>query len=411
MKKILILLASLLVLFACGKEKVEWVQLEDYSSLDPETAFIPYAVYDNEPMPPIAPEDTKTTTFTASQMAQKLLASYSARKIRSYCGSYMGTDLNNNPVRLSGRIVIPADKKVSRIVLVSHYTMTDNPSVPSNALPLESVLAARGLAVIDADYLGYGLSKDWMHPYLIPEQAVKDVIGMYFAALPFMEAIGASPQFEDIFLMGYSQGGAVTMSVLNKLGLDYPEVPVRLVMSGAGPYDLCLTYDKMVERDYCTIPVVIPLIIRSMKYFCHLDRLHLEDYMQADVIDNLWAWIDCKAYSTSQIRAMLGMQKLSDIMTPKAMNKVSPAMEDLYLAMMEQSVLYPGNFLLPQAPLYLFHSMDDDTVPFGNSEELLDRIQGYCDVYYNFGHYGSHKMGMLRFLSCCLDLLEQKGDI
>ena len=411
MKKILILLALLPVLLACGKEKVEWVQLEDYSSLDPQTAFVPYAVYDDEPMPRLPEEDTKATTFTASQMTQKLLSSFSSRKIRSYCGSYMGTDLEGNPVRLSGRIVIPADKKVTRILLVSHYTITENASVPSNALPLEAVLASKGLAVIDADYLGYGLSKAWVHPYLIPRQAVSDIIGLYFAALPFLDAIGATPQNEDIFLLGYSQGGAVTMSVLNKLELDYPEVKIRLAMCGAGPYDLCLTYDKMVEQDFTSIPVVIPLLIRSMKSACRLDRLHLEDYIQPAVMDKLWEWIDSKAYSTGQIRTMLGMQKLSDIMTPEAMNKVSPAMEDLYLAMMEQSVLYPESFLMPQTPLYLFHSMDDNTVPFGNSEKLLNTIQGYCDVYYNFGHYGSHSMGMLRFLACCMDLLEQKGDI
>lgn len=411
MKKILILIATLLVFHACGKEQVEWVQLEDYSSLDPETAFVPYAVHDDEPMPQLPEEDTKASTFTAAQMTQKLLASFSARKIRSYCGSYMGTDLEGNPVRLSGRIVIPVDKKVTRIVLVSHYTITDDLSAPSNTLPLEAVLASKGLAIIDADYLGYGLSKDRVHPYLIPRQAVSDVISMYFAALPFLEAIGVTPQYKDIFLMGYSQGGAVTMSVLSKLELGYPEVKIRLAMCGAGPYDLCLTYDKMVEQDFTSIPVVIPMIIRSMKTSCHLDRLRLEDYIQPAVMDKLWEWIDSKAYSTGQIRKMLGMQKLSDIMTPQAMNKVSPAMEDLYLAMMEQSVLYPESFLMPQAPLYLFHSMDDNTVPFGNSEKLLDSIQGHCDVYYNFGHYGSHSMGMLRFLACCMDLLEQKGDI
>ena len=409
MKKILFTLVTIVTLLSCGKEKVEWIQLEDFTALDPTTCFIPYAVYDDDLKDSFA--GTKTTSVTIAQMGQEFLSRYLSGKVRSYCGTYMGENEHGEPVRMSGRIIVPTNKKVSRILLLSHYTITDDASAPSNALPFEAVFAPQGLAIIAADYLGYGLTKNMMHPYLIPDQAARDVVNMYFAALPFLEAIGAKPKHDDILLMGYSQGGAMTMAVQTLLEQCFPETKIRLNMSGAGPHDLCLTYDKMVEEDYAMIPVVIPMVLRTMKYSCGLDRVDLKDYIKPEYLDNLEKWIDSKAYSADAITEMLGTHKLSKILTPSAMNKVSPAMEDMYLAMKEQSILYPENFMMPQAPVYLFHSMDDETVPFENSVELLDYIQGISDVYYNFGHYGGHVDGMIRFIQGCLDLLEEKGDI
>lgn len=411
------------LLGACTHEKVEWMNLDDYTDLDPATSFVPFRSEICEVNLQAAGECllpdgtsavetlTRTTGFSGAQLLEGLLSTLRHKSIKSYCGSYLSTDMEGKPIRLSGRITIPADGKVSRIMLVSHYTMTDDASVPSRRLQLESLFAARGLAVIDADYLGYGLTRGVMHPYLVPSQACSDVINMYRAALPFLEAIGAKPEHDDIFLLGYSQGGAVTLSVHQEIEQNHPDIRIRLNMAGGGPFDLCLTYDKMVEADFTQIPVAVPLIIRSMKYSCRLDNLDLADYFQPSVMENLGKWIDSKDYSVAMITEMLGTTKLSDILTESAMNKVNDSMSDLYLAMMSQSVINPDNLLGLQAPLYVFHSMDDNVVPFDNSEKLLDYFQGFANVTYNFGHYGNHTKGMLRFLQCCVDLLEKNGDI
>ena len=60
---------------------------------------------------------------------------------------------------------------------------------------------------------------------------------------------------------------------------------------------------------------------------------------------------------------------------------------------MKNSVL---NFK-PESPVYLYHSRQDDTVPFENSLKAVDYFKQQ-DIRCNFGDYGAHTMGCLRFI-------------
>ena len=51
----------------------------------------------------------------------------------------------------------------------------------------------------------------------------------------------------------------------------------------------------------------------------------------------------------------------------------------------------------PRAPLYLLHSMDDDTVNFINAMHARARWPE-ANIVYNFGHYGGHVPAALRFI-------------
>lgn len=423
MRRIISVILPLAILFAvtsCKMSSVEWAELEDIV-FDPN-GFVPFSSSEDEfdeqalkscSLPgggcvgDVIEEETKTTSTNGLGIFSNLISSSRNKRIRSYCGSYWSTDVNGELIKLSGRIVLPADGKVSRIMVVSHFTIAADYEAPSSTVTMESLFAARGLAVIEADYLGYGITSDKVHPYLCASVTAKNVVDMYYAALPFLQKIGCKPKYPDIFLLGYSQGGAVTMSVAHEFEFHhFDDVKIRLIMAGGGPYDICATYDTLVDNDYTDIPCAIPLIIQGMDVGMGLN-LDYSKFFVPHVAKNLDKWLNTKQYTVAQVTEMIGSHHISDMLTPAAQDKAKDLMTDLYRAMVDNSVT---NEMPPAAPLYLFHSIDDNVVPFVNAINLQEKMVG-MNVTYNIGHYGSHQMGCLRFMYSCLDLLKRNGDI
>ena len=55
----------------------------------------------------------------------------------------------------------------------------------------------------------------------------------------------------------------------------------------------------------------------------------------------------------------------------------------------------------------MLHSMDDETVPFINASNAKTKWRD-ANITYNFGHYGPHVMGCLRFISSVQKLLREE---
>lgn len=440
MKHIFHILRTILLCYlltSCQHVASDWVKLETFSEqpapaliaqLNPETDFIPYLVETHamnereynacltpgglsiaENMRMIEDEAvTRTTSVDMITIFKELFSNWHSARSRSYCGSYLSTDVDGNPIRLSGRIVVPLDGPVSRVIVVSHFTIGADIEAPSRSFPLEAIFGARGLAVIIPDYIGFGLSREQVHPYLCAELTAKNVTDMYLAALPFLKSINKSPQHDDIFLFGYSQGGATTVAVQKYMEWKYPEIAIRLNMAGGGPYDPCLTYDLMIEQDETDYPCVIPMMLQGMKVGEHIDNLDLSTFLLPEVVSHMDDWINSKQYVVNQLTQLYGTTHVTDLMTPEAQNKVAEGMSDVYLAMLNNSLV--GGWL-PQSPIYLFHSIDDNVVPYANAVNLRDAYQGECNITCNFGHYGVHRMAMVRFLYTCMNLMYESGDI
>jgi len=423
LRKFFIAVFSTAVLAACSHSEVNQLHKYDFSGLDPMTDFIPYGapVFDALtetkfkacPLPCGSKvrdeyeELTKTTSTNGTALFKNVISCAKSNELESFTGTYLSVDQYGNPITLSGRIILPADHNISRIMVVSHFTIGADIEAPSNELPMESIFALRGLAVIEPDYLGYGITRNLIHPYLCSELTATNVADMYFAALPFLEKIGCAPRYPDIFLLGFSQGGATTMATLKHLERDHKDVKVRLAMAGGGPYDIGATYDTLIENDFSDYPCAIPMIIQGMKEGMLLPELEYESLFTKTMCDNMDEWINSKKYTMQDITALMGSKYISTIMTENARDKATPGMTDLYRVMLENSLCnwYPSD------PVYLFHSIDDNVVPFINAYSLQKTLSGTSNVIYNFGHYGNHVKACLRFMFSCLTLLESNGDI
>ncbi len=405
MKRIFLYLLPLL-LVACAPEEVEYVPNLPLGG----NVFTPYeaSVVDFDKEMPVFPslpgvdpeagesdEDVrKTSSLSAASVVQSFLAYAKGHKVHQISGTYKSVDQNGDSILLSGKIIVPEGQKVRNIILVSHYTIGANYEAPSQSFPLEGIIATNGYIIIDADYIGFGVTRHLPHPYMAGQLTAQNVVDLYFAALPYLEAIGRAPEDPAIYLMGYSQGGAITLHVQYLLETKYrDQVKIKRNFAGAGPYDLSATYDKWISDDVTGIPCAVPMIIQGMDV---ADNLHfdLSVFFKPNLLETYDEIINSKNYTVKQMSAKMGVKKLSDIVTDECRNKRTESSFKLYRALMRNSIAY---MKVPEAPVYMFHSQDDDVVPFANSQIAREQFRD-CNIDYNFGHYGSHMMGCLTFI-------------
>ena len=293
------------------------------------------------------------------------------------------------------------DLKPENICLMEHYTITSDAETPSNTFSLEMFITGNTLTIMP-DYLGYGITANHVHPYLVMDITSRNVVDMYRAVVPFMQAAGCAPEHDDIYLLGYSQGGAVTMAVQHYIEHHNEDnIKIRRVFAGGGPYDVKATYDRFVETNHANYPCAVPIMMQGMVVGNKLD-LDMKDLMADYIYENLDEWVNSKRYTSGQINGFLGTHVTSELLKPKGMDRTSKEVSELYKAMTNNSIL--SYAWTPQAPVFLMHSIDDDVVPYDNAIKAKHKWKD-SNVQYSFGHYGSHTATCLRFLYAVQKLL------
>ena len=351
-----------------------------------------------------------TNSVTATAIFQELLKHGHQDQVIEIVGTYPSIDSEGNEITLSGKVILPKGQKPKRLILVSHYTIGSNAEAPSNCFSLEGVLSTMGYGLIIPDYRGYGVTVHEFHPYLVMLETAFNVTDMYFAVKEWLNAVDLAPEHDDIYLMGYSQGGATTMAVEYLIEKAYSEpsdslyIPVHRVFAGGGPYDIKATFERFITTDVASYPVAVPLVLQGMIQGNKLD-IKIEDFMQPWLCKHMDDWINCKRYTTGQMNALIGTRVTHKLLTEEAMQQTSEKVAELYKAMTENS-LVSYNWI-PQASVYIMHSMDDETVPYSNATSAKTKWQG-ANITYNFGHYGKHAMTCVRFIGSVQALIEEE---
>ncbi|MBO4454524.1 MAG: hypothetical protein J5761_05675 [Paludibacteraceae bacterium] len=353
----------------------------------------------------------KTSSVTGTAIVQELLKHGNQDKAIEIVGTYPSLDGEYNEVTLSGKVILPKGRKPKRLILVSHYTVGSNAEAPSNCFSLEGILVRMGYGLIIPDYRGYGITVNEVHPYLVMMETAWNVTDMYFAVRDWLKAVDLSPEHDDIYLMGYSQGGANTMAVeyLCEMAYDdpnYPDyyIPIHRVFAGGGPYDVKATYERFVNTDTAGYPVAVPLVLQGMIKGNNLN-MQIEDMIRPELCDKVIGWVNSKKYTTGQINKLIGTKVTHEILTQEAMDQTSNNVAELYKAMTENSVV--SYDWCPKSSVYIMHSMDDETVPYTNATNAKAKWKN-ANITYNFGHYGGHVKTCIRFIFSVQTLLEQE---
>lgn len=390
--------AAFFLLLSCSHPDVEIVDFDSFHVTSVQYADVFLADGSLNPEirlmeEPDAEPGTKVAVTSATSIVQNILGQVNCNNLIHIAGTYTGHDVDGSPLTLSGKLLIPRDGPVKNLIIVSHYTIGANYEAPSETFPMEGIWAARGYAVVIADYIGFGVTANRIHPYMHVKSTARSVVDMALAVKPYLKHIGREPESEKVILAGYSQGGATTVAVMNMIQDECEDIfPIKKVYAGGGPYDLAATYDISMEWDETGIPCAIPMIVQGINYGDNLG-LRMADFFQPKLLAGYDEWINSKKYTVKEINTRIGANNLHEIMTEEGRNKQSPETARLYQALLGNSVLH----FAPHAPIYLFHSTQDKTVPFINALKAEAWFKGY-DLQFDFGEYGAHGMGAVRFL-------------
>ncbi|MCQ2136229.1 MAG: alpha/beta fold hydrolase [Bacteroidales bacterium] len=410
MKKFIFLATAILCLASCKHDTPEYVvfpgngtnvftPIKEFTSDIMDEAPWDHVLYPDE-------IDTKATSSSVNMVVQGIVSTIMHKKIHQVVGLYRSVDTKGDSLTLSGKLFVPEKGPIKNLIVVSHYTIGSNAECPSESFSFEGVFAAKGYAVIVADYIGYGVTKDMVHPYLQAETTAHNVIDIALAVRPFMQSRGMIPQSDEVILVGYSQGGATTMHVQRILENDVnfkDKFKLKHVYCGAGPYNVAKTYDVSIKKDVTGIPCAVPMIIQGMSQGMS-NPFDMAYFFKEPLLSNYDEWLNSKNYTVYQINHLINADKLSLILTQEGVDKSKAETFRLYKQLMYNSI--PGDFE-PKTPLFLFHSEDDQTVPFINSQ-LMERQFRLLNtkIEYDFDHYGSHQAGAIHFILKVLKKLD-----
>ena len=306
--------------------------------------------------------------------------------------AYWSTDPQGDSLLVSGRVYLPKRRYLNGIMIGCHYTITSDIEAPSNMLSMESLFAMKGYAVIMPDYVGYGLSRDKLHPYLHWRSAAQTAVDLLNCMPQLLDYYGYSYPI-DVAVAGYSQGGAVALGVTRMLEeLDSIWI-VRKLYAGAGPYDPAGTYLYSMERNEIGIPAVIPMIVMGLGEAYDMG-FELEYFFLEPLLSNYDDWILSKEYTVGEINSLMGSTIMTELMAEEALDMDSPQADMLY-----EMLLWNSNVGYDlRSPAYFFHSLDDEVVPILNTINLQEQMPDECGKTYELDHYGSHMEASVPFM-------------
>jgi pimeloyl-ACP methyl ester carboxylesterase len=274
--------------------------------------------------------------------------------VKSYRIRYLTTDALGKPVHASGLVSVPQKAAGAKSPLLSyqHATTFHDAEAPSNhATPddVSVVLASLGFIVVAPDFVGYGASMGTPHPYLLSAPSAH-------ATLDFLTATGTWRHDNNVadngqlFMTGYSEGAYVTMAAHRELQAQNaaPLASLRMVVTGAGPYDVQATFDGLEAEVRAQSPVLGALIDPGLLRFL-------------------------SPSARTQVRnAILSQLVPSDADVVLDTQAIDNYMADNVQAIAQQSSVYDWK---PNVPVFLFHGPQDQTVPYASSLTTLQAMQ------------------------------------
>ena len=297
---------------------------------------------------------------------------YPVRAVKIVYGTI---DPDGNKATASGAVYYPLNDGVFPTVSFHHGTETGRNFVASVA-PGNSeagvagmVMASMGYVFVTADYQGLGESEVF-YTYLMAEASAITVIDMLRAAANWCENNNIQRN-DQLFLVGYSKGGYVTMATHREIDLHYSdEFTVTASAPLAGSYVLKETFDSIISRETYSRPVLISYVLVSYNHhykWNRIDQFFNEPYgsMMYDLFDgtNWYNVINLQLPTT--ISDLLSSRFISDYMSGKE--------TDMIQAIASNEVLD----WTPVAPVRLIHGDADSTVPYFNSVRALEYFQSH----------------------------------
>jgi len=313
--------------------------------------------------------------------------------------AYKSTGADGKVHTMTGLLILPRSiiggKPSVPILMYQHGTEVYRPFSPSRYLThqdrptdypevmVAAAIASTGYAVALVDYEGMGDNTD-PQPHVVGATLARQVIDLLIASRHII--VGASSTCtwnNQLFLMGYSEGGYVTMAATRELQLNHPEFTVTASAPLSGPHDLSGTMRGVIlSGDTFKAPYFLPMILTSYNY-AYGGTLFSPGYAMAPPYNTtLPPLFEGRTQSDTISEAMLmtfnpvHLIVPNSILTDPFIAQLSDDNSDV-VGFLKQNDSYrlPGQLdsaWVPTVPIRMIHHKSDELVPYQNSQVAFD---------------------------------------
>jgi hypothetical protein len=319
-------------------------------------------------------EDPDSITFVKPDRGLQVYDSVDNTSHFDYMFTYPTVDHSGKPCVMSAMLSIPSAKKASKqigkMAMYNHYTILRSDEAPSvgELFDLQTLGLSKGMAVVSADYEGFGATGDRVQAYCYAEANARASIDALLAAREWLTKQGYT--FGDSILnYGYSQGGQTALAALKLSQTEYRgRVHFAKTIAGAGPYDLRITFRQFLEWKRIGMPAVLPMSMMTLNELYQLGIKDKEAFLEP-LASNVKSWITSKKFSLSEFTQLLGTDSVAKFMQPAYCDSTSAEMKRV-LSYVDK-MRFTGDWT-PDADtdVKLYHSLNDDIVAPDNSKMM-----------------------------------------
>jgi pimeloyl-ACP methyl ester carboxylesterase len=359
----LLMLVMIILVNGCNKETTNPASNQYLADFKQENIFTLQAIEAMlSPLEPLYPE--------ASGIKDNAAYSVQVFSIK-YKTHYKGEE-----IIASGLACIPLSDGKFPVISFQNGTNTFHGNAPTanplnyNYLLLEAMVS-NGYILLIPDYIGFGASSDQVHPYYQKETTVSTVIDMMHACSELVQDKKVLAKMADRnYLMGYSQGGWATLSVLEELeNGDHPDIKVSAASCGAGAYDLMAMSNYVLALDTFPGPVYLPYFVYSEQVFGALND-QLDKYFNELYAGRIPGLFD-GSHTNTEVDNNLN-DTISRLLTANMIQNFATGndFQDLRNVLTENSVsAWPV-----EARLLFYHGTADINVPPVQSQMIYDKF-------------------------------------
>jgi pimeloyl-ACP methyl ester carboxylesterase len=287
----------------------------------------------------------------------------------TYKTTYMGAGIT-----ASGLVCLPVADESFPVISFQNGTNTSHANAPTanplnyNYMLLEA-MASNGYVLLIPDYIGFGASDNLVHPYYQKESTATSVIDMLKAVEELMEEKTILANSDgSTYLMGYSQGGWATLSVLEALDKNAAaDIEINAASCGAGAYDLMMMSQWVIDLPVFSAPQYLPYFVYSEQEFGALtDPLsHFFNEPYASAIPQLFSG----EYENGQVD-----QALNDTMAVLLSADMLAGFGDgaAYAELRNVLTLNSVEPWQPDALIRFYHGTSDVNVPPSQTESMYE---------------------------------------
>lgn len=287
----------------------------------------------------------------------------------TYKTTYKGSKIN-----ASGLLCIPKGMTgTPGLLSAQHGTMFRDADAPSNfptAFTGFELFASTGFITCIPDFVGYGVSKDIVHPYYDMQTSGLAVTDMLQAVKYYLK--DKSIAFNNkLFLVGYSEGGYVTMAAQKEIETNTTDdLTLTASAEGAGGYDVTGMLAKVATVTTYPDPSFFALFMQAYNTTYNYNR-PLSDFFTQPSATNIPSLLD-GSKTSDQINAALPAT-LPALFNPTFYAALSnPTAETTFKAQVAANS-FPNWF--PVSPTRLYHGTADQNVYFETSQSAYNKFK------------------------------------